>query len=99
MRKKSKAEIELEDFETIFKALAHESRRFILQILQARGGKMNAGDIVGRFDFTWPTMSRHLKQLEEARLVAVEKIGREHFYTLNKERLTGTVNNWMKWFK
>jgi DNA-binding transcriptional ArsR family regulator len=98
MAKKSRGEQQLEDFELVFKALAHESRRTILTILQARGGTLKAGDIVGHFSCAWPTMTRHMQQLEEAGLICVDKISRELHYTLNKERLTATVNDWLKWF-
>lgn len=96
---KTKGEQELEDFEVVFKALAHQSRRFILSALQARGGTMIAGDIVSRFNCSWPTMTRHLQQLEEAGLITANKIGREQYYTLNKEILLSTVKNWIKWFE
>ena len=96
--KKTLGEQQLEDFELVFKALAHESRRTILTALQARGGTLKAGDIVGHFSYAWATMTRHLQQLEEAGLITVEKISREQHYTLNKERLTATVNEWLKWF-
>ena len=95
---KTRGEKELEDFEIVFKALAHESRRTVLSILQSRGGTMTAGDIVERFSYAWPTITRHLQQLEESGLITVDKISREQHYTLNKERLTVTVNKWLKWF-
>ena len=95
--KKTRGEKELEDFDLVFKALAHESRRTILTVLQSRGGTMTAGDIVSRFSYAWPTMTRHLQQLEEAGLITVDKISREQHYTLNKDRLT-IVTNWMQWF-
>ncbi len=96
--KKTKGEQELDDFDIVFKALAHASRRNILSVLQSRGGTMTAGDIVNRFNHSWPTITRHLQQLEQAGLISVDKISREQHYTLNKERLTSTVNNWLKWF-
>jgi DNA-binding transcriptional ArsR family regulator len=95
---KTRGEKELEDFEIVFKALAHAARRTILSILQSRGGTMTAGDIVERFSYAWPTITRHLQQLEAAGLITVDKISREQHYTLNKERLTVTVNKWLKWF-
>ena len=98
-KKKTRGEQELEDFELVFKALAHQSRRNILTVLQSRGGTMTAGDIVGRFAFSWPTMTRHLQQLEQAGLITVDKISREQHYTLNKERLKSVVENWLKWFQ
>jgi ArsR family transcriptional regulator, arsenate/arsenite/antimonite-responsive transcriptional repressor len=95
---KTKGERELEDFDIVFKALAHRSRRSILTILQSRGGTMTAGDIVERFSYAWPTMTRHLQQLEEAGLITVDKISREQHYSLNTQRLKSVVNNWLKWF-
>jgi ArsR family transcriptional regulator, arsenate/arsenite/antimonite-responsive transcriptional repressor len=96
--KKTRGEQELEDFDLVFKALAHPSRRNVLTVLQSRNGTMTAGDIVSRFSFAWPTMTRHLQQLEEAGLISVDKISREQHYTLNKERLKSVVANWLKWF-
>ena len=59
---------------------------------------MTAGDIVSRFSFAWPTMTRHLQQLQQAGLITVEKNSREQHYTLNKQLLVTTVNKWLKWF-
>ena len=96
---KTKGEQELEDFDVVFKALAHQSRRNVLTVLQSRGGTMTAGEIVNRFSFAWPTMTRHLQQLEQAGLISVDKISREQHYSLNKDRLNTVVNSWLKWFK
>lgn len=96
---KTLGEQQLDDFELVFKALAHPSRRHILVVLQSRGGTMTAGDIVSRFSFAWPTMTRHLQQLEQAGLISVDKRSREQHYTLNKDRLNAVVHDWMKWFK
>lgn len=96
---KSRAEKELEEFELVFAALAHATRRRILVVLLHRKGEMTAGEIVARFDCQWPTMTRHLTQLQQAGLVEVLKVGRERRYILNKERLTRVVDGWMKWFR
>jgi ArsR family transcriptional regulator len=98
-KNKTRGEQELEDFDLVFKALAHQSRRNVLTVLQSRGGTMTAGDIVSRFSFAWPTMTRHLQQLEQAGLISVDKKSREQHYTLNQERLKTVVNNWLKWFQ
>jgi DNA-binding transcriptional ArsR family regulator len=98
-KNKTRGEQELEDFDLVFKALAHQSRRNVLTVLQSRGGTMTAGDIVSRFSFAWPTMTRHLQQLEQAGLISVDKKSREQHYTLNQERLKSVVNNWLKWFQ
>jgi len=96
--KKTIGEQELDDFDLVFKALAHASRRNILGVLQARGGTMTAGDIVSRFSFAWPTMTRHLQQLEQAGLISVDKKSREQHYTINAARMNMVINNWLKWF-
>jgi DNA-binding transcriptional ArsR family regulator len=90
---------ELEDLEVVFKALAHASRRHILIVLNARGGNMTAGEIAGRFSCTWPTTTRHLRILEQAGLVRVDKRGREWIYILETERIRGVVSGWVKWFE
>ena len=95
---KSRAEKELEDFELVFSALAHEARRRILVVLLGRKGQMTAGQIVERFSCSWPTMTRHLSILEEAGLLRVEKLGRERHYFLNRQRLLSVTGNWLSWF-
>ena len=96
---KSKAEQEQEDFDTVFGALAHPSRRQILLVLLFRGGEMTAGQIAERFSCTWPTTTRHLGVLESAGLIRMEKRGRERVYSLDKKRLESVLGNWMQWFK
>ncbi|MEW6730047.1 MAG: metalloregulator ArsR/SmtB family transcription factor [Acidobacteriota bacterium] len=90
---------ELEDIESVFKALAHASRRHILVVLNARGGSMTAGEIARRFSCSWPTTSRHLRILEEAGLVTIDRQGREWSYVLAKDRLQQVVGGWIKWFE
>lgn len=59
---------------------------------------MTAGEIVERFDCSWPTMTRHLQILEEAGLIRVEKVGRERHYILNRQKLQRVVGGWLNWF-
>ena len=89
---------ELEDIDAVFGALAHASRRHILVVLNARGGRVSAGDIAARFSCSWPTTSRHLRVLLEAGLVSVERSGREWIYVLQTERLNAVTGGWLKWF-
>jgi DNA-binding transcriptional ArsR family regulator len=89
---------ELEDVEQTFRALAHASRRHVLVVLSARGGRMTAGEIANRFSCSWPTTSRHLRVLEEAGLVRAEAQGRERIYILAREKLNAVVGAWLKWF-
>lgn len=84
--------------EAVFNALAHASRRHILLVLRYRGGEMTAGEIAERFACSWPTTTRHLRVLEAAGLVNVEKRGRERIYRLEQERLRRITAKWLQPF-
>ena len=90
---------DLEDLEVVFRALAHETRRTVLTVLAARGGVMTAGSIAARFDCSWPTTTRHLRQLEDAGLVRVEHRGRERLYRLDADRLRAVAGGWIERFR
>jgi DNA-binding transcriptional ArsR family regulator len=70
------------------KALADDTRQQIMAHLCCAW--LNVGDIVealgGRVN--QPTVSHHLKKLQEAGLVLARQEGRQHFYTLNQAHLT-----------
>lgn len=70
------------------KAIADDTRQQIMQMLCCAW--LNVGDIVERLDgkVNQPTVSHHLKKLEEAGLVKVRQDGRQRFYTLDQEQLT-----------
>lgn len=89
---------EVEATDRVFDALAHASRRHILVFLQARGDRVKAGEIARRFSCSWPTTSRHLRILEGAGLVRVEKQGRERFYALDRDRLVHVAGRWLAHF-
>jgi DNA-binding transcriptional ArsR family regulator len=90
---------ELEALDAVFGALAHQQRRTILTVLQARHGEMTSGEIAGRFDCSWPTTTRHLRVLEAAGLVRVEMRGRERVYRLDRDRLRGVAGGWITRFR
>lgn len=98
MTSKPRGISDLEALELVFGALAHHSRRTILSVLQARGGQMTSGEIAGRFDFAWPTITRHLRILEQASLVSVALRGRERVYTLDANRLHAVAGRWIARF-
>jgi DNA-binding transcriptional ArsR family regulator len=89
---------ELARIEAVFGALSNASRRHILLVLHHHGGRMTAGEIAGRFDCTWPTTTRHLRRLEEAGLVRVDKEGRERIYRLDLDTLRGVAGRWLEGF-
>jgi len=84
---KRDAKKELEAVNAVFKGLDHPTRRQILMVMHFRGDAMTAGEIAERFSCRWPTVSRHMKVLERAGLVRVEKAGRERLYRLEPNSL------------
>ncbi len=70
------------------KALADETRQEIMTHLCCVW--LNVNDLVEKLGgkVNQPTVSHHLKKLEEANLVYVREEGRFRYYTLNQEQLT-----------
>jgi ArsR family transcriptional regulator len=70
------------------KAIADETRQEIMQRLCCVWLSVN--DVVDQLQgqVKQPTVSHHLKLLEDANLVIVRQEGRQRFYTLNQEYLT-----------
>ena len=73
---------------TFAKALADETRQEIMTHLCCVWLSVN--DVVDKLGgrVNQPTVSFHLKKLEEANLVEVRQEGRQRFYTLNQAQLT-----------
>ncbi|MGD0575154.1 MAG: metalloregulator ArsR/SmtB family transcription factor [Anaerolineales bacterium] len=70
------------------RALADGTRLEIMR--QLRSGWLSVGDLVGRLGgrVNQPTVSHHLRVLEESGLVLVRREGRFRYYVLNQERVT-----------
>ena len=91
-----RAEPSAEECEKVFNALAHATRRHVLIMLARLGGELPSGYLAKRFRHSWPTTTRHLKILEDAGLVKVQRKGRSALYRLDRERLTGVVGSWLQ---
>lgn len=65
----------------LFEALAHPTRREILELLKK--GSMSAGAIAERFDVSKPTLSGHFAKLKDAGLIHADKDGTSIIYSLN----------------
>lgn len=59
---------------------------------------MTAGEIASRFECSWPTTSRHLRQLEAAGLVESVRRGRERVYRLRRDVLDRVAGGWLAHF-
>lgn len=65
----------------VFEALAHPTRRAILEML--KDGSRNAGEIASAFAISKPTLSAHLAKLREAQLVRSDRQGNAIIYSIN----------------
>ena len=77
----------------VFEALAHPTRRRILEML--RDGGLSAGAIADAFDVSRPTMSAHFAKLKAAGLIQAEQQGTTITYTLNLSMLEQVVMGFM----
>ena len=69
-----------------FHALADGTRRSMIHVL-AQGQARTAGELGSRFRSAQPTISKHLKVLEEAGLVTRTIDGRVHRFQLRRQSL------------
>lgn len=79
--------------DSVFDALAHPTRRRILELLKR--GSMSAGELAERFDVSKPTMSGHFAKLKAAGLVQAESKGTTVVYSLNLSMLEEVVMGFM----
>lgn len=75
-----------------FSALADPTRRAIL--LRLGRDKATLGELAERFPMTLTGLKKHVQILEDAGLVATEKVGRVRECRLGPRRL-GDVNKWI----
>lgn len=87
------------DFDSVFKAISHRTRREILSYLDARKKPLTSSEIHARFLISWPTLCEHLEKLHEAGVVTKHSEGREVFYSLKRQRLLGVVRTWIHAFE
>ena len=76
----------------VYRAIADPARRSILDLLRA--GERAVVELLKHFDFSQPALSKHLKVLRDAKLVAVRKVGRESRYRLEADALRA-VYDWV----
>jgi len=78
---------------TVFEALAHPTRREILEMLKS--GSKTAGELAGAFDVSKPTMSGHFAKLKEAGLIHADQKGTTIFYSINMSALEEVLMGFM----
>jgi DNA-binding transcriptional ArsR family regulator len=76
-----------------FRAIADPTRREILRLL--RGGPQTVGELASNFRTSRPAISKHLRLLRTAGLVATQKRGAAHICRLNARPLRA-VDAWLR---
>jgi len=86
--------------DTVFKALADETRRSILDRLYAKNGQ-TLGDLYASFakDMSRQAVMKHLGILEEANLIVVVWSGREKHHYLNPVPIHAIQDRWIRKFE
>lgn len=81
-----------DELDRVFAALADRTRRAMLRRLQR--GPARAGELAAPFDISKPAISRHLRVLEDAGLIARRIDGRVHHCELDPARLR-ELDKWL----
>ena len=84
--------------DAVFKALADGSRRKLLDLLQRSNGQ-TLGELCRHLDMTRQAVTKHLRLLEAANLVAVVWRGREKLHYLNPVPIHEIAERWIGKFE
>lgn len=81
------------DMDAVFAALAHETRRRILDLLTKRPGS-SVGEIAQEFDVSRIAIMKHLAVLEGAHLIVSQKDGRARRLYFNAAPIRMIYDRW-----
>lgn len=87
------AKYEADQLDRTFAALSHEVRRKMLRRL--RQTEMRVTELAEPFSLSLPTVSKHIRMLEGARLVRRRIEGREHWISADPEPLAH-ASSWIE---
>ncbi|MFJ3307084.1 ArsR/SmtB family transcription factor [Streptomyces sp. NPDC086549] len=82
----------------VFKALADETRRRLLDRLHEHNGQ-TLGELCGRIAMTRQSVTQHLAVLEDANLISTVRRGREKLHYLNPVPLHDIQERWIDKFE
>jgi DNA-binding transcriptional ArsR family regulator len=80
--------------DAVFKALADESRRKLLDVLHRSNGQ-TLTQLCGHLDMTRQAVTKHLALLEAANLIVALRRGREKLHYLNPMPLHEIYERWI----
>ena len=86
--------VQCQSVDRTFAALADPTRRAVLERL-GRGGKATISELAEPFGMSLTGMKKHIRLLEEADLVATEKVGRARECTLVPSAFDG-ISTWLQ---
>jgi DNA-binding transcriptional ArsR family regulator len=82
--------------DTVFKAVAHPTRREILALLSA--SPLSVHQLAASFSISQPAVSQHLRELRDASLVTAARHGIEHHYSLTAAPLQ-LIHDWSSQYR
>ncbi len=85
--------LKAKDMDTVFQALAHESRRRMLDIVKEEPG-IGVGALAGEFDVSRIAVMKHLAVLEDANLIISQKDGRTRKLYFNAAPIQMIHDRW-----
>ena len=83
-----------QDIDKVFKALADPGRRLLLDKLHAGNGQ-TLSELTEHLDMSRQAVTKHLRVLEDANLVAVVWRGREKLHFLNPVPINEIAERWI----
>ena len=86
-----------DDMDLVFHALAHQTRRRILDLVRDKPGQ-SVGELAKAFDVSRIAIMNHLKVLEEASLITSQKDGRSRRLYLNAMPIQAIHERWIDGF-
>ncbi len=89
---------EWRDVSSVFVALGDEQRQRILLTFEP-GERLNVTQLVSVSALSRTTVSHHLKVLHQAGILESEKIGKEVYFWINKDKVSGTLQSVLDYVK
>jgi DNA-binding transcriptional ArsR family regulator len=84
--------------DAVFRGLADENRRRLLDRLHAQNGQ-TLGDLCEGMKMSRQAVTKHLSILEEANLVATQRRGREKLHFINPVPINDIAERWIGKFE
>ncbi len=81
--------------DSVFQAFANDKRRGMIYTLSFRPATIT--QLSDEFDLSLPAIHKHIRSLENARLIHRRKVGRTNFIALNKKSVS-EAQDWLMQF-